>query len=460
MSMNCTSSLGKLKGVIVICCLFLIFGILGYAYLSDMNTEVLGKDEIISRIESSAEDESNYSYISAYIKKFGVGNVNTYKINEAETKIINNYYKELPDRCELAKSIVALFVENYYDKVDLNNKGAVTDAVLECFVRTLGDPYAYYRTALQYEDYSQNLEGGDEFVGIGIQINQQTLEITMVYKDSGAYEAGIRPKDVLYGVEDKTTENASLDELLELIKGEPDTTVKIKVKRDDKILEFNVTRKVLTERTVTYEILDEGIGYIYISQFLGTTATEFEEAVNYCTEMNVKALIVDVRYNPGGLLDSVVAVIDYLTPDEENRRIGSYTYSGGEQVYYTSDGHGVDLPIAVICNEYSASAAELFTGAMRDYGNEGILNTVIVGATTYGKGIAQSSFYLHDGSALTFTIGYFNPPCNVNFNGEGVRPDFEVAEVENTDAQFDAAKETVLELVNQSTQTTAYYHAA
>lgn len=460
MSMHHNSPLGKVRGIIIICCLVLIFGILGCAYLNDKNTTVLDKDEILNNIQN--EESLNYSYISSYIKKYGVGNVNAYKINEAESKLENNYYKygELPSKDVLAKAIVSLFVEEYYDKIDLNNKTVVTDAVLDCFLRSIGDKYAYYRTAPEFEDYNQSLEGGDEFVGIGIQIDANTLEILMVFKDSGAYDAGIRPKDILYGVADKTTDDTPAEELLELLKGEPDTTVKVKVKRGDAVLEFNVKRTVLTQRTVTYEVTDENIGYIYISQFLGTTSYEFVEAVDYCTEMNVKALVIDVRYNPGGLLNSVVEVIDYLTPDAEGRRIGSYTQSGVEQVFYTTDGHSVNVPIAVICNEYTASAGELFTGAMRDYGDEGVLNTVIIGTTTYGKGIAQSSFYLHDGSALTFTIGYFNPPCNVNFNGEGVHPDFEVAEVENTDAPYEKAIEKVLELTNVSTQAEIFYGLA
>lgn len=460
MSMHHASPLGKLRGAIVIICLVLILGILGFAYLSDKHTTVLDKDEILNKIEAT-ESIDSYSYLSSYIKAYGVGNVNAYKINEAEEAINTYFYKELPTKEELAKTVVALFVEHYYDNVNLYDKNAVTDAVLNCLVYALGDPYAYYRTAPQFEDYTEDLEGGEEFVGIGVMINSETCEITMVYRDSGAYEAGIRPKDIFYGVGDKTTDDTSVDELLEMIKGEPDTTVKVKVKREGEILEFNVTRKVLTERTVTYQILDNGIGYIYISQFLGTTYTEFVEAVDYCTEMNVKALVIDVRYNPGGLLSSVVSVIDYLAPDAKDRRIGSYTQAGVEQVFYTTDGHSVNVPIAVICNEFTASAGELFTSAMRDYGDEGVLDTVIVGTTTYGKGIAQSSFYLYDNSALTFTIGYFNPPCDVNFNGEGVHPDFEVEEVAEYDLPLKCATEKVLELVGaRQTASVSYRPAA
>lgn len=457
MSTHNASPLGKLRGVILICCLVLILGILGCAYLSDKYNTVLNKDEIISKIESSVEDDTNYSYISSYIKRYGIGNINVYKINEAETKIRNNFYKELPDRQELAKTIVSLFVEKYYDTVDHNDKTAVTDAVLNCFIEAIGDPYAFYRTPKQYEDYNQSLEGGEDFVGIGVQINSETHEITMVYKESGAYEAGIRPKDIFYGVDDKTTDNTSLSELLDMIKGEAGTVVKIKVKRNGEVLEFDVTRKVLSTRTVTYEILEDNVGYIYISQFLGTTSAEFIEAIDYCTEMNVTSLIIDVRYNPGGLLVTAIEVIDYIIPDAEGRRLGSYSTNTSEQVFYTTDGHGVDVPIVVICNEYSASASELFTGAVRDYASDGVINAVIVGHTTFGKGIAQNSYYLHDGSALTFTIGYFNPPCNVNFHGEGVHPDLVVEESTEYDAPLEAAKQQATKLATSEPTTAEYF---
>jgi len=461
MSMQHASPLGKLRIAVIICCLVLILGIIGCAYLSDKNTSVLDKDKILDNVDNLDTENLDYSYLSSYIKKYGVGNINSYKINEAESKIRNNFYKELPDRDELSQDVVSLFVEHFYDKIDLNDKTAVTDAVLTCLLSAIGDPWAYYRTADEFLDYSNSLDGGEEFVGIGIQVKLANLEITMVYKDSGADEAGIKPGDILYGVEDKTVEDTSAEDLMDMIKGEPDTMVKIVVKRGEELLEFNVKRTVLTEKTVFYNIDSvNNIGRIQILQFLGTTPLEFAEAVDFCTESGVKALVIDVRSNPGGLLDSVVAVIDYLVPDAPDRRIGSYTQNGQELVYYTGDNHSVNLPIAVICNQYTASAGELFTGAMRDYGDAGVLDTVIVGSNTYGKGVAQSSFFLHDGSALTFTIGYFNPPCNVNFDGVGVAPDFEVLEVQNTDAPLATAIEKVLELVTKAPATAMYYSKA
>ena len=445
--MHQASPFGKIRVVVIICCLILILGIFAYAYLIDKNDVILPKDEISDNVGSI--EDSNYDFVSSYIKKYGVGNINAYKINQAQTLLDSNYYKDLPPLKLWAEEAVKLFVADYYDNVNLDDKEAVTDAILTCLIRTIGDNWAYYRTASEFEDYSNSLEGGEEFVGIGIQINSTTREITMVYRDSGAEAAGIKPRDVLWAVEDKNADEVTTDELLALIKGEPGTTVKIAVKRQDVILEFNVERRILTERSVYYEMDEDKVGYIVISQFLYDTVDQFKEAIDFCVANGAKALVIDVRYNPGGLLSSVVDIIDYITPDKEGRRIGSYTQSGREVVYYTDDGHGIDLPIAVICNEYTASAGELFTAAMRDYGNEGVLDTVIVGTGTYGKGVAQNSYQFSDKSAITFTIGYFNPPCNVNFDGVGVTLDEEhtVPEIDTEDAPFNKAKEMVLELV-------------
>lgn len=447
--MHSYSPLGKLRWVVAICCVILILGIIGYAYLIDKNDSVIEKNEILEKVETLGGEDYGYTYISSYVKKYGIENVNTYKLNNVESYLEANYYKALPEERELAKSVALLFVEHYYDNIDLNDKDTVTDAVLYCLFASIGDPYAYYRSAEEYEEYVGSLEGGEEFVGIGVLMNQDTLEVLMVYPDSGAKEAGIMPRDVIVGVDGQSVSTATNEELLDMIKGDVGSTVKVTVSRGGELIEFTVVRKILTERSVLYDINDEKIGYIQITQFLKDTPTQFKEAIDYCEKMGAVALVIDVRYNPGGLLNSVVDVIDYLTPDLPTRRIASYTESGQEYVFYTDDGHSVDLPIAVICNSGTASAGELFTAAMRDYGEDNILNTVIIGETTYGKGVAQNSYKLYDESGITYTIGYFNPPSDVNFDGVGVIPDFEVEEESTKDAPLEKAYEKLLELTNE-----------
>ena len=451
MSMHFSSPLRKLRVAVIICCLILIIGILGYAFLTNRETTVLAKDEITDNVQTLGGEDYGYTFVSSYLKKYGIGNINSYKMNAIESQLESDFYKELPEERQIAKDTALLFVEYYYDVIDLENKKEVTDALLKCFFSSIGDPYAFYRTEEEFAEFIGSLEGGREFVGIGVLMNQETLEIQMVYPDSGAAEAGIKPRDIIYAVDGVTLEEASAEELVSMIAGEVDSTVKVTVRRGDELIEFTVTRRIISERTVLYDIDRDKVGYIQITQFLQNTPAEFKEAVDYCEANGAVALIIDMRYNPGGLLTSVVDVIDYLAPDSESRRIGSYTQSGLENVYYTKDGHSVDLPIAVLCNEGTASAGELFTAAMRDYGEEGVLDTVIVGTTTYGKGVAQNSYSLYDMSGITYTIGYFNPPSDVNFDGIGVIPEYEVEEVSGKDAPFECAKEEILKLTKGGT---------
>ena len=351
---------------------------------------------------------------------------------------------------ELAKAISLLFVEYFYDTIDLEDKEAVTDAVLKCMFASIGDPYAYYRTAKEFEDYLTGLEGSEEFVGIGVMMNSDTLEIIMVYPDSGAAEAGIKERDVLYAIEGEEFTKENQEELLNRMKGEPDTTVNVTVKRGEELITYTVTRRTLIERSVYHNMLEGNVGYIQITQFLETTSVQFMESVDYCVANGAVALVIDVRYNPGGLVHTAVEMVDYLVPDAEGRRIASYTQGESEYVYYTTDSHSVDLPIAVICNGYTASSGELFTSALRDYGKDGTMDVVIVGTNTYGKGVLQTSYTLYDGSGITYTIGYCNPPSNVNYDGIGIAPDVEMEEIAAADAPLSVAVEEVLKLVNSN----------
>lgn len=441
------SPLGKARTVVILLCLILIVGIIAYAYLTDTNNSVLDKNKIESNLGDYENQDLGYKYISSYIKKYGIGNINSYKLNTIETHLEDEFYKELPEEHVLAGKICELYLEHFYDKVDAEDKEAVTDAIIRCLFASLGDPYAYYRNVKEFNDYMSSLEGNESFVGIGVMVDAATLEVSMVYKDSGAEAAGIRRGDIIYGVEDRTLENTSPDELTNMLRGEADTEVNVKIKRGDEFIDLKVKRMVLSERSVSYEIDTEKIGYIYISQFLNTTPAQFAEAVDYCTNNGAVALIIDVRYNPGGLLTSVVDVIDYLVPDANNRMIATYTTGSSKHTFYTDDAHGVNLPIAVLCNRGTASAGELFTAAMRDFNDAKVINAIIVGETTYGKGVVQTNRTLFDTSGITYTIGYYNPPSDVNYDGVGVIPDLPVEDPAGSDIPFDTAKSELLKIV-------------
>lgn len=441
------SPLGKARLIVVICCLILIVGIVGYAFLNDANTSVVEKEKIQANIARYENQDFGYTYISSYVKKYGIGNLNSYKLNYVEDKLETDFYKELPSEYDLAKNICELYLEYFYDSTDGQDKDAVTDAVINCLFESLGDPYAYYRNVEEFQSYIDSLQGDESFVGIGVMVDATTLEVLTVYKDSAAEAAGIRRGDFIYGVEGKTIEDTSPDELTQMLRGEIGTEVHITLKRGDELIEVVAVRMQLSERTVTYELDSDKVGYIYVTQFLATTYQQFTEAVDYCLENNAVALVIDMRYNPGGLLDTVVDMIDYIVPDEKNRMISTYTQGDIKYTDYTEDGHGINIPIAVICNEGTASAGELFTAAMRDFDDANVIDAVIVGTNTYGKGVVQTSYPLYDMSGITYTIGYYNPPCDVNFDGIGITPDVEVEEIQGTDAPFNTAKEEVLKLV-------------
>lgn len=460
MTMTRSGPLSKVRTLIIICCLALILGIIGYAYFTDGNKTVVDKADIENNIAENKNIDLGYTYTSSYIKKYGIGNINSYKMNTVENQLRDSFYKELPAEYILAEKICTAFLEKYYDTIDLNDKEAVTDAVLTCYFESIGDQYAYYRSATEFEEYLGSLEGNDSFVGIGVVINAETLEVITVYRDSGAFDAGVRPGDFIYGVDGKTIEDTPPADLANMLKGEEGSQVNVTLKRGDEFIDVTITRKLITEKSVTYEIDDEKIGYINISQFQQTTFDQFKEAVDYCTENGALGLVIDVRYNPGGLLDSVVAVIDYLVPDAQNRVIASYTVAGTKQVYYTVDGHSVNIPISVICNEYTASAGELFTSAMRDFSKEGAIKATVVGTQTYGKGVVQTNYTLYDMSGITYTIGYYNPPCDVNFDGIGVFPDVEVEEVEDSDMPLKEAREAIFDLIYTGTDAAGIFNKA
>ena len=168
MSMYCSSPLRKLRVAVIICCLILIIGILGYAFLTNKETTVLAKNEITDNVQTLGGEDYGYTFVSSYLKKYGIGNINSYKMNAIESQLESDFYKELPEERQIAKDTALLFVEYYYDVIDLENKKEVTDALLKCFFSSIGDPYAFYRTEEEFAEFIGSLEGGREFVGIGV----------------------------------------------------------------------------------------------------------------------------------------------------------------------------------------------------------------------------------------------------------------------------------------------------
>lgn len=309
---------------------------------------------------------------------------------------------------------------NYYDEVD---QSALEEGMLEGYVAGLGDPYAAYYSADDYKDVTINATRQYAGIGATLSQNKETMltTITYIYEDSPAEKAGLRTGDIIAEVDGTDVTTMDVDELVDLVRGDENTTVTISVYREgeDDYLDIDVTREIINLPSVDYEMLDDGVGYIYLTKFATDTANEFEEAVADLQSQGMKALIIDVRNNGGGLLASVVRILDDILPE------GTVVYTedkyGNREDQVSSGDTQLDLPIAVLVNGYSASASEILAGAIRDF-DYGTL----IGTTTYGKGCVQQTFGLSDGSAIKITTEQYFTPNGENIQGVGITPDIEL----------------------------------
>lgn len=433
-----------------------------------VNTPITGKDAILAAVNETVENDTyNYSYVYPYLVKWGITGFDLQKFFSYEYTFDTKYNFEggLPETLTHARDTAYYFIENYYDKIDINNEEKLTDALLYSYVYTVGDKYAFYRTAEEYEQFDQEMSG--KFGGIGIQVEydhtNRTILINQVFEDGPAAEAGLKVGDYIIGVDGKT-----LDELggyqnaISFVRGEEGTDVTVTVDRNGEILDITVTRALIDEASVSYALIDGKYGYIRISSFKLNTAEQFREAVEALEDLGVIGYIFDLRSNPGGYVHTAVEMVSYIIPS--NKKVISYQYKGQSvESYRTSTDtlpldeglygdHVIDLPIVIICDEYSASSSEIFIAALRDYDGpvEDIIDLTIVGQTTYGKGIMQASYgYTLDDSYVTFTVSYFNPPSGVNFHGVGITPDVYVEYGETTDTQLEESVRQLEILINK-----------
>lgn len=308
----------------------------------------------------------------------------------------------------------------------------VEDQAASAMVNALGDRWSFYMTAEQYQSYMDTVT--NSYVGIGVTIRQRSdgmgFDILKVTKNSPAEEAGILPEDILVAVDGTQAAGLDTDGLSALIRGEEGTSLKLTVCRGEDLKEITVTRKRFQTPVATYQMLEDRIGLITIENFDQRCASETIAAIDALTAQGAQALIFDVRNNPGGYKDEMTEVLDYLLP--EGPLFRSVDYSGKENVDY-SDEKCLDIPMAVIVNLQSYSAAEFFAAALDEYDA-----AVIVGEKTYGKGYFQNTFALGDGSAVNLSVGKYTTPNGKTLAGVGLTPDVEVAVDETTAAEIAA----------------------
>ncbi len=365
-----------------------------------------------------------------YIYKYGIKGELNY---EAKTKLIYDTLEE-----------------NYVGEI---NKEDMFEGMYLGMVLNTTDRYSTYIPASAYGDFKQSISG--EYVGIGVVVNineNNNVEIKYVFEGSTSEEAGILPGDIIVSVDEVEATAENYEDIVELVKGVEGTVVKLKLYRPEQALTMTkeVERAKVDTPTVSCTMLEDKIGYIRISEFDGVTYDQFKAGLDDLTSQGMEKLIVDLRDNPGGLLTSVSDVLDEFLDE------GVITYTenkAGEREYeYSSEG-SLDIPVAVMVNGGSASAAELFTAAMQDRADADV-----IGENTYGKGVVQTTIPFSDGSALKLTTSRYYTPNGVCIDGVGVKPDYEISAypdfempyLDNSKAEFaenDIQLEKALEVI-------------
>lgn len=322
---------------------------------------------------------------------------------------------------EKLSGIQALIQKEYIGEVD---EDALQTGICQGYVGALGDPYSAYYDEEQTSALMETTQG--EYGGIGVVLTQNldtgVTTASSVYEDSPAMKAGMKDGDIIYQVEGRDVSGMDLEEISGSIKGEKGTTVEITVLRgeDREEVTLTITRDTIQAETVKTRMLEDEIGYLAISEFDSVTLEQYKEGLAELKAQGMEGLIVDLRGNPGGNLDTVCEILDLMLP--EGLIVYTEDKDGNRQEFTSDEAQEVQVPLAVLVDGNSASASEIYAGAIQDYGIG-----QIVGTKTYGKGVVQTIYDLKDGTSLKLTVAEYFTPNGRNIDGEGITPDVEVA---------------------------------
>ncbi len=340
-------------------------------------------------------------------------------------------------------------IDTYYFYADELSSEKLQDGIYKGMINALGDPYSEYYTKDELEDAVNSNKGVSYGIGALISMNKQMnmAMISGVIEESPALEAGLREGDLIYEVDGESTQGLSLTQVVSLVKGREGSTVHLTIYREGEsdFLDFDITRaKQIETTTVESGILEntDQIGYLRIREFDGITVDQYAEAMAELNEYGIKGLVLDLRSNPGGDLAAVVEIARRILP--KGLIVYTEDKNGNRKEYTGDDSWELEIPMAVLVNEYSASASEILAGAIQDY-NKGTL----IGTTTYGKGIVQQIHRLDDGTAIKLTISAYFTPSGRNIHGVGIEPDIELeydyerSETDGIDNQVEKAVEVL-----------------
>lgn len=315
---------------------------------------------------------------------------------------------------ELKTKIYEYFIGDY-------DKGKMDDAAAAAIVDALGDPWSYYMSADQYGGYQDVMQNITYGIGITVEPSEDGAgyKVLVVTQNSPAYEEGVKKGDIITAVDGTSMAGVDMDTANNLIRGEEGTKTKLTILRNGEEKKFQVERKRFQLPVATYQMLENNIGLVVIENFDARCADETIAAVQALIADGAKSLIFDVRNNPGGYKDEMLRVLDYLLP--EGMIFKSEDYLGNTEEDY-SDASCIDLPMAVVVNGSSYSAAEFFAAALDDFGV-----ATVVGQKTVGKGYFQNTFELSDGSAVNLSTGKYYTPAGKSLAGVGLTPEVEVS---------------------------------
>ena len=321
---------------------------------------------------------------------------------------------------------------SYYKDVE---DQSLLDGAIKGMFEAVGDPYTAYYDADQFQAYMEQVQGS--YVGIGVVggLNEDN-KVTVVSAIDGSpgKKAGLLSGDVILKVNGDDVTGLNLEQVVSKIKGDAGTSVVLEIEREGsaKLIEKEITREEIVLNSVDSMLLEDNIGYITITQFETNTAKEFKEHLDKLQSADIKGLILDVRDNPGGMMDTVVQIVDQLIG--ESVIVYTEDKAGKKEIMSSEEKSKIDLPMVVLINEGSASASEIFAGALQDTGA-----ATVVGATSFGKGIVQRMSDLNDGTGYKITVSEYFTPNGRNIHGKGIEPDVpvEMSQKARYEADFD-----------------------
>ena len=332
------------------------------------------------------------------------------------------------------------------DKIDKEyigdiDENALVEGAIEGYVSGLNDEYSEYLTVDEMSQFTQDAEG--EYVGIGVYITKDTKNNEIVVygtmANSPAKEAGLQPGDIITSIDGEECNGDDYDNITDKIKGKEGTTVVIGILRDNQEQTLEIERRHIEVEYVTSQVLENNIGYIYISSFEGNVASQFEKAYDDLANQNISSLIIDVRNNGGGIVDECLEIAELMT-DKGQTLLIEADKNGDEEVIKSTKNKEIDLPIVLLVNEYSASASEILAGILKD----NVENATLVGNTTYGKGVIQTLYPLYDNSGIKITTDEYFTPNHNEINKIGIEPDIKVDDY-TFNGNLDLEKDTQLQ---------------